>query len=262
MKKLISLLPILILFASCSKDTSYEGGTPAADTVVKVIHDTTVKQPLELTGELKVLFDSNNPSSIVCTGSGLTLGTQGVKTYPDFLKDSILGAQIKNAFVYNEGEAYAQPDYLTSLISSNINIHKVNGENIAIAWEVAEDVLDNRTSDETAYTRFTGYCTSLQQSGWKVVVLSVPYLNTAPTFGDFTPSGYSADEYMAQIDRINDSLRTNWKTFASGFVDVRSDARFSKCDPKYYQSNKMDLTDSGNAAIASLVYQYFKQVKL
>ena len=242
MKKYLFFLVALI---GCSKTPVI----PVTTATVKM--DSTIHVKLSMAAQLKL---STLPSSIVCTGSNLTLGTDSSNSYPSQLQSIILNNGINNATVYNRGIDWAQIDYLNSLIYTDLTPNFIQpGKDIAIAWEISEDVYDNRTANSTYFEHFKMYCQDLEANGWQVIVLTVPYRNVSfLSGGDYTPSGFDSLEYNSVINSLNDSLRLNWQIFSNGIADVADS--LTHFDPTYYQDDHFNLTAKGNLLVANTVY--------
>jgi hypothetical protein len=238
---------IAYVLASCSKTPPIIPAVTVATTTSQV---KTVKVSMA-----DALKNSNLPSSIVCTGSNTTLGTDSATAYPAQLQTILLNNGINNATVYNKGIDWAQIDYLTSLIYQDLTPNYLSqGKNYAVAWEIAEDVFENRTGNDTYFEHFKMYCQALQSQGWSVIVITVPYRNVSfLTGGDYSNSGLDTTEYMGVINSLNDSLRLNWQSFSSGIADVADS--LTHYDPVYYQADHYNLTPAGNLLVAKTVFQ-------
>jgi spore coat protein U-like protein len=242
----LAALAYILLLPSCSKKDAV---MPL--TIITVKTDSTKTVKLSMAAQLK---NSTLPSSIVCAGSNLVHGTDSATSFPAQLQTILLSNGINNATVYNKGIDWAQVDYLNSLIYTDLTPNFIQpGKDIAVAWEIAEDVYDNRTGNDTYMEHFRMYCQDLQANGWTVIVVTVPYRNISfLSGGDYTPSGFDSLEYDSTINSLNDSLRLNWQSFSSGLADVADS--LTHYDPVYYQTDHYNLTPAGNLLVAKTVY--------
>jgi hypothetical protein len=231
-----------ILLPSCSKSVDYTPKVAVTDTVAKTVN-------LNLISKLLV---SPEMSSIVCTGSNRTLGTDSFFSYPHQLRALLDSDNVTNVSVYNAGVDWAMVDYLTSLVSTQLTPNFLSkGQNVAIVWEIDEDLYENRTDISTYYQRYITYCKALQAGGWQVISVTTPYRNVSYlSGGDYSQSGFDTLEYDSVASNIDEYIRQFWPQFSSGLADLAADGRLNHYDSIYFQADHWNLTAEGNRAVA------------
>ena len=114
-------------------------------------------------------------------------------------------------------------------------------KNVAVVWEVTNDLVNNSASATTAYNNLVSYCQALQTAGWKVVVMTVLHRSN-----DATLNG--------KIDTVNASIRTNWPTFADALADPAGVANLSnETNTTYFQADQVHLTAAGNTEVKTVL---------
>lgn len=112
-------------------------------------------------------------------------------------------------------------------------------------WAGTNDIAAG-TAPATVYSNLTTYCAARRSAGFKVVVATM------------LPRKLGTDNVNTETNRItyNDSIRTNWATFADALADVGNDATIGGANAPdnatYYQSSdKVHLTAAGYAIVAT-----------
>lgn len=243
MKSFLFIFSLLLFGVTGCKDYSCEQGC-----YVKSADSTTI----------------NNPAFhaiIVCTGNNLTFGTniQYDSTYPSLLQnkfnDEGVDIMVKNEGI-NVGCSMTLLQIQLPEIVSRDYIHNIS--NIAIVWELQQDLFNNNYQPQVIVKRLADYCSLLHYFGYKVVVMTAPYRNSYFINYPITPSGADTTTYTVNLAAVNDSLRANYKSFADILVDIAVDKRFQSYTPRYYQPDHVNLTAESYKAVSEIVFNTLK----
>ena len=115
-------------------------------------------------------------------------------------------------------------------------------KNIAVVWEVTNDLVNNGVTATTAYNNYVNYCTALRNAGWKVVAVTVLHRSNNSTLN-------------TNIDTVNTNIRANWSTFADALADPAAVANLSnETNTTYFQVDQVHLNATGNTEAMNVIY--------
>lgn len=191
--------------------------------------------------------DSLNKKLIICDGDSLTSGTgsTGGNTYPNQLI-TLLGSS--NYEVINDGTGGHK---ITDLLSGASTIDEyittiARPKNYYIGWAGTNDIYTSGTDAAVCYSNYVSLLSGRRSSGTKVIACTLlPRTNTS------TPS---YQEHQRQ--QLNAMIRQNWYSFADALADFGNDPIIglagSEMDTAYYDTDRVHMTNSGYAIIASI----------
>ncbi|MCE9603526.1 MAG: SGNH/GDSL hydrolase family protein [Planctomycetia bacterium] len=183
---------------------------------------------------------------IVCVGDSITDGTHGgfglvaTEEYP-----SQLQLLLPQTFIVNSGQWGASVGSLPKvdqLYSTGAKLVVFVGTN---------DLAGNRTAEAT-FDDLAAYCKARRKLGWEV------YVGTALPRCSGPPTRVPPD-FEAKRQALNQKIRDNYSSFATGLVDFAADPRIGEPgdekDTTYYNKDEVHTTAAGAKVLAELVFQ-------
>lgn len=149
----------------------------------------------------------------------------------------------------NDGIYFTMQNYAISGRSTTVLLSEwgskvkpyVDSNDVVVLWEITNDIASGKTATQ-AYNNVVSYCDSVQAKGAKAVLCTgIPRNDNV--------------NYWAKIDSVNQMILAD-TTIADLVINLNSttfDARTDADNTTYYNADKVHLTASGEAAIASLM---------
>jgi hypothetical protein len=178
----------------------------------------------------------------VFDGNSLTAGG-----YPDYVHRHFTDSGV-NIKMFNFGVGGQQTTQMMADSSMQVDTQWVaKKNNLLVAWEIGNDIYYNKDVP-AACERFKQYCLERKRiakkngHSLKIIVLTcTPRINV--------------DD--ALIQEANAWQLANWRSYADGIIDLRTEPRLANITPEYYYDG-IHYTDAGNKLVAKLVFDKIK----
>lgn len=202
-------------------------------------------------GSVNVIFEGDSLTVGVPYYTGSQLNDLTTQAIPNQVS-RILGGMANYRNVAASSETVAQ--MITQGAAQIDAYHNSYMSNVAILIGGVNDI-NTGSSAEATYEAIVSWHNARHAAGFKTIAVTIPA---------FVWSG--VDNHSVDREAANVLIRTNWRTFADGIVDLGGNVIFGSAaatlDTTYYQSDRTHWTIAGQAAAARLIAAGFAAMNL
>jgi lysophospholipase L1-like esterase len=215
------------------------------------------KVSADLQAKWGITATSLQPKQIVCMGNSLvngnTLANWLTEAWPYRLETALAGEYV----VWTYGFPSRRTLDLTGIrpISVDTKVATPFTRNIAIAWEITNDLFLDDDTDTNTYNRYKTLCQDLQAAGFEVIAMTcLPRTQTG------TPANFETKRLS-----INQMIRDNLAEFADELVDIGNDVNIGQTgdsnDLTYYNADKVHLNATGHDVVYDAVLAKIQEME-
>ena len=192
--------------------------------------------------------------NLICDGNSITQGNSAsnanLTAWPPVCRELLISSQaashsekywlVKNVAISGNTTGQRAAAFNTDV---QPQFSTAYGRNIVTFFEVSNDVITNAATLNTAITNVQAYVTQARNSGWEVMLSTVP------------PTTTTTNSANIVIPQFNTWLRDNptWSDFP--IVEIANHASLSNpANTTFYNVDGLHMTDAGYAVVAGLFH--------